>query len=69
MKLYKKPEAAEYLCIGISSLNVLMARELISYYKNPGSRGRVVFSEEHLDQYLKSIKVETMGEKSIGSRQ
>jgi len=57
VKLYKKPDAAEYLCISISSLSVLMARGLITYFKNPGTRGRVLFSEEQLDQYLESIKV------------
>ena len=68
MKLYPKQEAAEYLHIGMSTLNALIARGCIAYFKNPGSKGRVLFSEEHLDQYLESVKVETIRASPAGHR-
>lgn len=60
MKLYEKTDAAEYLHISLSTLNTLIAAKRISYFKNPGLRGRVLFSQEHLDKYLEFNQVEAM---------
>ena len=57
MSRMRKPEAAEYLGVSVSTLNGLMRDRKIDYYKGPSVKSSVFFDTEDLDRYIEDTKV------------
>jgi excisionase family DNA binding protein len=57
--VYIKPEAAPRIGVSVPTLERLMAAGLITFRRV--SRGRVVFTEQDLAEYLERVKVDARG--------
>lgn len=57
MSRMRKPEAAKYLGVSISTLNGLLRDRKIDYYKGPSIKSTVFFDTDDLDRYIKDTKV------------
>ena len=52
-KLYTLNETADALRMSASTLKQIKSKGDIGFYKRPGAKGAVLFSEEHINAYLK----------------
>lgn len=56
MRRMRKPEAAEYLGVSVSTLNGMMKKRCIDYYKGESPRSLVFFDQADLDRYIDETK-------------
>lgn len=52
--LYTLKQTAETLRMSTRTLERIKAEGRIGHYKRPGQRGAILFSEQHINDYLKS---------------
>lgn len=56
MRLMRKPEAAEYLGVSVSTLNGMIKKRCIDYYKGESTQSMAFFDQADLDRYIEETK-------------